>query len=255
MSKKKSKPKNTQPKKPSAKAQEVSKDVEKREIVPSEEISGLSDELLTKLSLDDNPGDLETKVIDSDLKNNNLTPEKSDEALPDETVPDLSSPGRGPDTTDQTQKRDLFEVPYFSKVNYNNNVSGDVKDLEVGEKKAEAVLPLKHPLEHTWTFWSGPKGLSSGHNLVMSNSRWFSNTSKSWQAEKIISFSTIEDFWSAYNWILPASQLEVNSDYAVFKVNSASGDSVDACYARREPSPTGRIPTTPGGAAGWSRGT
>ena len=89
----------------------------------------------------------------------------------------------------------------------------------------------------------------------MSNSRWFSNTSKSWQAEKIISFSTIEDFWSAYNWILPASQLEVNSDYAVFKVNSASGDSVDACYARRELSPTGRIPTTPGGAAGWWRGT
>jgi len=237
MSKKKSKPKNTQPKKASTKALEVSKDVEKREIVPSEETSGLSEELLTKLNLDDNPGDLETKVIGSDLKNNNLTPEKSDEALPDETVAGLSSPGRAPDTTDQTQRRDLFEVPYFSKVNYNNNVSGDVKDQEVDEKKAEPDLPLKHPLEHTWTFW------------------WFSNTSKSWQAEKIISFSTIEDFWSAYNWILPASQLEVNSDYAVFKVNSASGDSVDACYARRELSPTGRIPTTPGEAAGWWRGT
>ena len=55
------------------------------------------------------------------------------------------------------------------------------------------------------------------------NFRWFSNKSKTWKAEEIISFSTIEDFWGAYNWIQPASRLGINSDYAVFKVPSSWG--------------------------------
>jgi len=178
MAKKKSKP--TQPKKGSTKNKESNKlaihDVEKNEIIPSEEINGLAEQFQTKLDLDDKPA--EVKVVDSDLKNNNLTPGKSEDRLDQETAPLLSFPASASSIRGEEAK-DLEE------------------EVEVG--LARKVVPLKHPLEHTWTLW------------------WFNNKSKSWQAEEITSFSTIEDFWSAYNWIQPASQLGVNCDYAVFK--------------------------------------
>ena len=48
--------------------------------------------------------------------------------------------------------------------------------------------------------------------------RWFSNKNKTWEAEEVHSFATIEDFWATMNWTKSASELGVNCDYAVFKV-------------------------------------
>ncbi|ALC43238.1 maker651 [Drosophila busckii] len=63
-------------------------------------------------------------------------------------------------------------------------------------------LPLKHPLEHTWTLW------------YLENDR-----SKSWEdmQNEITSFDMVEDFWSLYNHIKPPSELKIGSDYSLFK--------------------------------------
>ena len=96
----------------------------------------------------------------------------------------------------------------------------------------------------------------------MSVSRWFSNKNKNWEAEKVLSFATIEDFWAAMNWTQPASKLGVNCDYAVFKVSltygGISGDEefYDFFFprVRKEPSRTGRTGTTAWEAGGSLRG-
>jgi translation initiation factor 4E len=71
----------------------------------------------------------------------------------------------------------------------------------------ESLLPLedsiKHPLQNTWALW------------------YFKNDkSKEWKdnLQKITTFDTVEDFWRLYNYVQPASQLQVGCDYSVFKV-------------------------------------
>ena len=82
--------------------------------------------------------------------------------------------------------------------------------------------------------------------------RWFSNKSKSWEAKEVISFSTIEDFWGAYNWIQPPSQLGVNNDYAVFKVTWArhSTSLVDSLFLERNKARLGGPQQRTGGQVG-----
>jgi len=63
-------------------------------------------------------------------------------------------------------------------------------------------LLYKHPLNHMWTLW------------------YFENDKKkSWEENQreIISFDTVEDFWSLYNHIRLASELRQGSDYSLFK--------------------------------------
>jgi len=195
---------------------------EKEEKVSSEESLEVAEKLQIKLDLDE---PIEITIVSPDQKNNNPTPVKSEEPkeiadeepvkeLPSSSSSSSSSPGRGLDRrksdssqeiSSPTERKDPFEVHYSASVNYNNNICEEKgeelkDDLEVSITFApEKEVAMKHPLQHTWTLW------------------WFSNKSKTWKAEEIISFSTIEDFWGAYNWIQPASRLGINSDYAVFK--------------------------------------
>ncbi|KAJ8974357.1 hypothetical protein NQ317_001318 [Molorchus minor] len=61
---------------------------------------------------------------------------------------------------------------------------------------------IKHPLQNCWTLWY-----------------YESDRSQSWEKnqKEIASFQTVEDFWSLYNHIKPASELRQGSDYSLFK--------------------------------------
>jgi len=81
-------------------------------------------------------------------------------------------------------------------------------DVEQPIEKTDALeeippeLLYKHPLNNTWTLW------------------YFENDKKrSWEENQreIISFETVEDFWSLYNHIKLASELRQGSDYSLFK--------------------------------------
>ncbi|CAG9862981.1 unnamed protein product [Phyllotreta striolata] len=81
-------------------------------------------------------------------------------------------------------------------------------EIEKNEQKNENELEIpmdfsiKHPLQSAWTLW------------------YFENDrSQSWEKnqKEISSFQTVEDFWSLYNHIKPASELRQGSDYSLFK--------------------------------------
>ncbi|XP_063726400.1 eukaryotic translation initiation factor 4E-like [Symsagittifera roscoffensis] len=64
---------------------------------------------------------------------------------------------------------------------------------------------LRHPLENVWVLWFLQGGGQSA------NGKWEDNL-------KIVhKFSTVEDFWSLFNHIKPASQLAKGCDYCLFK--------------------------------------
>ncbi|XP_060188027.1 eukaryotic translation initiation factor 4E-1 [Lycium barbarum] len=65
--------------------------------------------------------------------------------------------------------------------------------------------PKKHPLEHSWTFW---------FDNPMAKSR-----QAAWgiSLRKVYTFSTVEDFWGAYNNINHPSKLVVGADLICFK--------------------------------------
>src|SRR5690242_16997227 len=74
--------------------------------------------------------------------------------------------------------------------------------------KSEAVptdFQVKHPLQDSWTWWFDTQTKKS--------------TQISWGAnlKKIYSFATVEDFWSLWNNIKGAHELQPGSDYHVFK--------------------------------------
>ncbi|XP_044751888.1 eukaryotic translation initiation factor 4E1-like isoform X3 [Coccinella septempunctata] len=81
---------------------------------------------------------------------------------------------------------------------------------EKNERKeliTEEIIPamdytLKHPLQNAWTLWY-----------------FDSDRSQSWvdNMKEIASFQTVEDFWSLYNHIKPASDIRQGNDYSLFK--------------------------------------
>jgi translation initiation factor 4E len=73
------------------------------------------------------------------------------------------------------------------------------------EKVASSVS--RHPLQHSWTLWYDQKEKGS--------------KSSSWAANiiKVLTFSTVEEFWELYNHVVPASKLAEGSNYHLFKEN------------------------------------
>lgn len=61
---------------------------------------------------------------------------------------------------------------------------------------------LKHPLENNWTLW------------YYRNDKY-----KPWEEnqQEVMSFNTVEDFWSMYNHIERVSKLDMGCDYSFFK--------------------------------------
>ncbi|XP_055825832.1 eukaryotic translation initiation factor 4E-1 [Solanum dulcamara] len=66
-------------------------------------------------------------------------------------------------------------------------------------------ITAKHPLEHSWTFWF------DNHQAKSKQAAWGSSL------RNIYTFSTIEDFWGAYNNIHHPSKLVVGADFHCFK--------------------------------------
>lgn len=73
----------------------------------------------------------------------------------------------------------------------------------VDEKQVVDPEPLiKHPLQNHWTLWFFKK-----------------EQQKSWEEcqTAVTTFGTVEDFWSLYNHINPASRIPNACDYSLFK--------------------------------------
>lgn len=83
----------------------------------------------------------------------------------------------------------------------NENEKNEQK-LDGNELDIPMDYSIKHPLQNTWTLW------------YYENDR-----TQSWQLnqKQIASFDTVEDFWSLYNHIKPASELRQGTDYSLFK--------------------------------------
>uniref|UniRef100_A0A1A9ZU78 eIF-4F 25 kDa subunit n=1 Tax=Glossina pallidipes TaxID=7398 RepID=A0A1A9ZU78_GLOPL len=78
----------------------------------------------------------------------------------------------------------------------------DNKEENKEQEEVRTEHLLKHPLQNTWTLW------------YLENDR-----TKSWEdmQNEIMSFDTVEDFWSLYNHIKPPSDIKIGSDYSLFK--------------------------------------
>ena len=68
-----------------------------------------------------------------------------------------------------------------------------------------AELETKHPLQTGWSLWF------DSHSSIKSSSNW-SNHIKC-----VYTFNFVEDFWSLYHNIKPASELATGTDYNIFR--------------------------------------
>lgn len=87
----------------------------------------------------------------------------------------------------------------------------NTEEVEEIERKEQEIINfdefppevlIKHPLQHTWTLWY-----------------YEPDKNKTWEESQreITNFDTVEDFWSLYNHIKPASELILGTDYSMFK--------------------------------------
>jgi len=88
----------------------------------------------------------------------------------------------------------------------NAEAKTETKPVEAEASPAAALVEakaIKHPLQSDWQLWyyRPDKGRSWEDNQL-----------------KVAQFSTVEDFWALYNHIELASNLQVGSDYSIFKV-------------------------------------
>ncbi|KAI7905170.1 translation initiation factor eIF 4e-like domain-containing protein [Cokeromyces recurvatus] len=76
---------------------------------------------------------------------------------------------------------------------------------EVVQLASTMDYSVKHPLQNTWTFWFDNPGKKAN---VQS---WADNL------KEIVSFDTVEDFWSTMNNVAKVNHLALNSNYHLFK--------------------------------------
>lgn len=88
----------------------------------------------------------------------------------------------------------------------NSPTHSSKEEGELSPRNAESPVDpeyvIKHPLQNSWTLW------------FFKNDR-----NRNWEENQrqIITFSTVEDFWSLYNHIECASKLQAGCDYSLFK--------------------------------------
>ena len=122
----------------------------------------------TDLHLDEQT---ETKIVD--IKNNNPTPpikSQSEKAQPSDVEPTktpeapriFSSPGLDRRksrsnleiSSPPSEKKDPTVVDYQDLVNYNNNFAQKMgQDQEDEARTSKILVPVKHPLQRSWTLW------------------------------------------------------------------------------------------------------
>ncbi|XP_014358610.2 eukaryotic translation initiation factor 4E1 [Papilio machaon] len=76
-----------------------------------------------------------------------------------------------------------------------------MKNDQIIESENIELSNIKHPLQNTWSFWM------------------YTNTSKDWSENlvEVMTFDTVEDYWSIYHHAKTPSELPIGQDYAVFK--------------------------------------
>ncbi|XP_028043544.1 eukaryotic translation initiation factor 4E1-like [Bombyx mandarina] len=67
--------------------------------------------------------------------------------------------------------------------------------------QSESSPAIKHPLEHTWSYWL------------------YTNKSKEWihNLVELSTFATVEDYWCLYHYMKLPSELNHGQDYMIFK--------------------------------------
>lgn len=94
-----------------------------------------------------------------------------------------------------------------SKLAGGGSASTAASNEEKMPSEANNAQQKKHPLQYTWTMWydsPSPKSKSDAHN-------WQQNV------KKIVSFSSVEDFWCLFNNLVKPSRLAVGGNYHLFK--------------------------------------
>lgn len=85
------------------------------------------------------------------------------------------------------------------------NLIEKVEGMSLADKQAEAEAAenyIKHPLQNSWTLWFlHPDAHRAWDDRVI----------------PILSFDTVEDFWSIYNHIKTPAEFSLGHDYYLFK--------------------------------------
>lgn len=84
----------------------------------------------------------------------------------------------------------------------------ETQEVDEGDANDEPALPVKkHLLQRSWTMWydNGHKGKSATQTNYHENIR------------QVVSFNTVEGFWSLFNNLMPPSNLKEKSNYHMFK--------------------------------------
>nr|ABU97503.1 eukaryotic initiation factor 4E [Capsicum annuum] len=112
--------------------------------------------------------------------------------------------------TAEMEKTTTFDEAEKVKLNA-NEADDEVEEGEIVEETDDTTsylskeIATKHPLEHSWTFWfDNPEAKSK-------QAAWGSSR------RNVYTFSTVEDFWGAYNNIHHPSKLVVGADLHCFK--------------------------------------
>ncbi|CAI9760134.1 unnamed protein product [Fraxinus pennsylvanica] len=120
-------------------------------------------------------------------------------------------------TTNLSEEEPQKSSSSTSRITNVKNTEGEESEAEEGEivgggsdidseaKDIAPPPPVKHPLEHSWTFWfDNPSAKNK-------QAEWGSSI------RPVYTFSTVEDFWSVYNNIKQPSKLAVKADFHCFK--------------------------------------
>nr|AAR23920.1 eukaryotic translation initiation factor 4E [Capsicum annuum] len=112
--------------------------------------------------------------------------------------------------TAEMEKTTTFDEAEKVKLNA-NEADDEVEEGEIVEETDDTTsylskeIATKHPLEHSWTFWfDNPEAKSK-------QAAWGSSR------RNVYTFSTVEDFWGAYNNIHHPSKLVVGANLHCFK--------------------------------------
>jgi len=68
----------------------------------------------------------------------------------------------------------------------------------------EGIVISKHPLAHSWTMWYDSPNTTNNMDWKLS-------------VKKIVSFSSVEDFWCLFNNLVKPSGLPIKGNYHLFK--------------------------------------
>lgn len=130
-----------------------------------------------------------------------------DETIDGEEIPRVESSEEASDLlvdVNNNQVATIIDISSSSTDTDNTIEVSDVSDAESQEEHCD-IRPMekyKHPLQYSWSFWY----LSPNEEM-----------SWSMRLQKLASVSTIEDFWSVYNWVDAPSEMKCGADFSLFK--------------------------------------